>query len=153
MQQNSSSDGWVQEDAAVYGAQTTIGVQSAIVYTYSRIPHKVTGNMALIGKNAILAYLALMHFADNRTGVCWPRLRTLERMTGLSQKTVKAALSRLVKLGLIEREQMRAGKNFGSNKYTVLDPGTWSLDADKYTAPQATDFIEARELPPAQTKL
>ncbi len=46
-----------------------------------------------------LVALALADFADRDTGKAWPAVATLERMTSLSERTIRTALQRLVAAG------------------------------------------------------
>lgn len=135
MQQNTSSDTWVQEDAAVYGDQ--IALERGDWYHYARIPNGAIDNIDFLGRNAFCVYCALLRFADKQTGICWPSVAGLCRMTGLARRSLFRELARLSKLGLIERVQMRRGSKFGNNKYRMINPNFWQFPGD--------DFYECQE--------
>ena len=121
-------DAFVMEDAAAYGPQ--IGIQDNRKFWHVRLDLKVIQNMRKIGNSPIIAYLALLSFADTHSGVCWPSSAQLEHITGLSRNTLFRALNKLVKLGLIERRQLRKGKEFSSNLYHLCDLTDWNLGDD-----------------------
>lgn len=60
--------------------------------------------------NQKLVLLAMCEFADS-TGLCWPSLPTLARMSGLHRATVFRALDELVTAGLVMRATGRGKSN------------------------------------------
>jgi len=70
---------------------------------------------------------ALGHYA-NRAGVCWPSIRTLAEVSGVDEKTVMAAVPRLLDAGYIRQlnpndYDQKAGKWGHSHRYQVLWAG------------------------------
>lgn len=66
-----------------------------------------------------LVLRALADFAD-RDGSCWPSVDTLVHETDLSKSTVRRAIQRLEKLGLIERQaRLRGNGSQTSNRYRL----------------------------------
>jgi hypothetical protein len=54
-----------------------------------------------------LVALALADFANRETGKAWPAVATLERMTSLSERTIRTALQRLVEAGHLTIDRSR----------------------------------------------
>ena len=48
-----------------------------------------------------LVLLCLAHFANTKTGQCWPGNNQVGHLTGLNPETVSRAIGRLVRRGLI----------------------------------------------------
>ena len=70
---------------------------------------------------AIPTYCALSDYANNKTGLCWPKMETLARTLGRSVRTVQRHLHILKELGLIEFvERRRQSGRFSSYLYKVI---------------------------------
>ncbi len=70
---------------------------------------------------AIPTYCALTDYANNKTGLCWPKMETLARTLGRSVRTVQRHLHLLKELGLIEFvERRRLRGRYSSYVYRVL---------------------------------
>jgi DNA-binding transcriptional ArsR family regulator len=70
---------------------------------------------------AIPTYCALTDYANNKTGLCWPRMETLAKLLGRSVRTVQRHLHLLKELGLIEFvERRRLRGRYSSYLYRVL---------------------------------
>src|SRR3712207_49162 len=69
----------------------------------------------------IPSYCALADYANNKSGLCWPKMETLAKTLGRSVRTVQRHLHLLRKLGLIEFvERRRNAGRFSSYLYKVL---------------------------------
>ena len=64
--------------------------------------------------------VALAHCRNDKTGACFPGQETLVEMTGLSEKTVRRALSSLEGSALIKRTARFAGRYRTSDEYELL---------------------------------
>jgi hypothetical protein len=64
---------------------------------YCRIPLPLVDAMAdrRISANALLVYVTLDHHCNRQTGKCWPGLRCISSMSGLSINTVRRMLADL----------------------------------------------------------
>jgi DNA-binding transcriptional ArsR family regulator len=70
---------------------------------------------------AIPTYCALSDYANNKTGLCWPKMETLANTLGRSVRTVQRHLHLLKELGLIEFVERRRHKGrFSSYLYKVI---------------------------------
>jgi DNA-binding transcriptional ArsR family regulator len=70
---------------------------------------------------AIPTYCALADYANNKNGLCWPKMETLAKTLGRSVRTVQRHLHLLRELGLIEFvERRRNSGRFSSYLYRVL---------------------------------
>lgn len=81
--------------------------------TYTRIPKVAHLIRAGVAVEAIPTFLALSDYANNKTGLCWPRMDTLARTLGRSVRTIQRHLHALKDLGLVEfveRRRTRGGK-------------------------------------------
>jgi DNA-binding transcriptional ArsR family regulator len=88
---------------------------------FTRIPkvqHLVSAGVPV---EAIPTYCALADHANNKNGLCWPKMETLARILGRSARTVQRHLHALKELGLVEFVSRRRFKGrFGSYLYRVL---------------------------------
>jgi DNA-binding transcriptional MocR family regulator len=57
-----------------------------------------------MGMKGITLYVALAQYADNKTGKCWPSLRTIQKETGMSRPTIIEAKKLLESLGILRTE-------------------------------------------------
>jgi DNA-binding transcriptional ArsR family regulator len=70
---------------------------------------------------AIPTYCALTDYANNKTGLCWPKMETLARTLGRSVRTIQRHLHLLRELGLVEFvERRRLQGRYSSYLYKVL---------------------------------
>src|SRR5215204_4241861 len=70
---------------------------------------------------AIPTYCALSDYANNKSGLCWPKMETLAKTLGRSVRTVQRHLHLLKELGLIEFVERRRHKGrFSSYLYKVI---------------------------------
>ena len=88
---------------------------------FTRIP-KVRDLMeAGVPAEAIPTYCAVTDYANNKTGLCWPKMETLAKTLGRSVRTVQRHLHLLKELGLIEFvERRRLRGRYSSYVYRVL---------------------------------
>ena len=69
----------------------------------------------------IPTYCSLADYANNKSGLCWPKMETLAQTLNRSVRTVQRHLHLLRELGLIEFVQRRRNKGrFSSYLYRVL---------------------------------
>src|SRR3954451_9902224 len=70
---------------------------------------------------AIPTYCAITDYANNKTGLCWPKMETLAKTLGRSVRTIQRHLHLLKELGLIEFiERRRLRGRYSSYLYRVL---------------------------------
>src|SRR5215207_4838275 len=70
---------------------------------------------------AIPTYCALSDYANNKSGLCWPKMETLANTLGRSVRTVQRRLHLLKECGLIEFVERRRHKGrFSSYLYKVI---------------------------------
>ncbi len=70
---------------------------------------------------AISTYCALADYANNKTGLCWPKMETLAKTLGRSVRTIQRHLHLLKEKGLVEFvERRRHGGRFSSYLYRVM---------------------------------
>src|SRR4028119_1942241 len=70
---------------------------------------------------AIPTYCALTDYANNKTGLCWPKMETLAKTLGRSVRTIQRHLPLLKELGLIEFvERRRLRGRYSTYLYRVL---------------------------------
>ncbi|WP_287417686.1 helix-turn-helix domain-containing protein [Oceanithermus sp.] len=62
------------------------------------------GHLERMGPHAVSVYVALLRYSDNDRR-SWPKVETLERLTGISRAQVYRALARLEELGYVSRER------------------------------------------------
>ncbi len=95
---------------------------AAVRSRFTRIPKTYDLIQAGCPTEVIPTYAALTDHANNRTGLCWPRMETLARRLSRSPRTIQRHLHLLKELGLIEFvERKRDGRGrFGAYVYKVL---------------------------------
>lgn len=88
---------------------------------FTRVPkvqHLVSAGVPV---EAIPTYCALADHANNKNGLCWPKMETLAKILGRSARTVQRHLHTLKELGLVEFVSRRRFRGrFGSYLYRVL---------------------------------
>ena len=88
---------------------------------FTRIPKTTQLIQAGVPAEAIGTYTALADYANNKTGLCWPKMETLAQTLNRSVRTVQRHLHMLRELGLIEFVERRRHKGrFSSYLYRVL---------------------------------
>jgi DNA-binding transcriptional ArsR family regulator len=88
---------------------------------FTRIPKVRDLVEAGVPTEAIPTYCALTDYANNKTGLCWPRMETLAKTLGRSVRTIQRHLHLLKELGLIEFvERRRLRGRYSSYVYRVL---------------------------------
>ena len=88
---------------------------------FTRIP-KVRDLIEVgVPAEAIPTYCALTDYANNKTGLCWPKMETLANTLGRSVRTIQRHLHLLKELGLVEFvERRRLRGRYSSYVYRVL---------------------------------
>ena len=88
---------------------------------FTRIPKVRDLIVAGVPAEAIPTYCALTDYANNKTGLCWPKMETLATPLGRSVRTIQRHLHLLKELGLIEFvERGRLRGRYSSYLYRVL---------------------------------
>ena len=76
---------------------------------------------------AIPTYCALADHANNKTGLCWPKMESLAKILNRSVRTIQRHLHVLKEAGLIEFVERRRWKGrFSSYTYKILHIATTS---------------------------
>jgi DNA-binding transcriptional ArsR family regulator len=93
----------------------------AVRSRFTRIPKMRDLIEAGVPAEAIPTYCALTDYANNKTGLCWPKMETLAKTLGRSVRTVQRHLHLLRECGLIEFvERRRLRGRYSSYLYRVL---------------------------------
>ena len=93
----------------------------AVRSKFTRIPKVEDLVLAGVPTEAIPTYCVLADYANNKSGLCWPKMETLAKTLGRSVRTVQRHLHLLKELGLIEFvERRRNSGRFSSYLYRVL---------------------------------
>ena len=88
---------------------------------FTRIPKMRDLILTGVPTEAIPTYCALTDYANNKTGLCWPKMETLAKTLDRSVRTVQRHLHLLKELGLIEFvERRRLRGRYSSYVYRVL---------------------------------
>ena len=88
---------------------------------FTRIPKVSTLIQSGVPAEAIPTYCALADYANNKTGLCFPKMETLADTLHRSVRTIQRHLHLLKELGLIEFvERRRHNGRFSSYLYRVL---------------------------------
>jgi DNA-binding transcriptional ArsR family regulator len=88
---------------------------------FTRIPKVEALVLAGVPTEAIPTYCALSDYANNKSGLCWPKMETLAKTLGRSVRTVQRHLRLLKECGLIEFVERRRHKGrFSSYLYRVV---------------------------------
>jgi DNA-binding transcriptional ArsR family regulator len=98
--------------------------QEAVVLAkpkFTRIPKVRDLVEAGVPAEAIPTYCALTDYANNKTGLCWPKMETLANTLGRSVRTIQRHLHLLRECGLIEFVERRRNRGrYSSYLYRVL---------------------------------
>ncbi len=93
----------------------------AVNRKFTRIPKTAELVTAGVPTEVIPTYCSLADHANNKTGLCWPKMETLAATLNRSVRTVQRHLHLLKELGLIEFVERRRYKGrFSSYTYRVL---------------------------------
>jgi GntR family transcriptional regulator len=88
---------------------------------FTRIPKATVFLEAGVPAEAVATYCALTDHANNKTGLCWPKMETLAGTLNRSVRTIQRHLHLLKEAGLIEFVNRRRWKGrFSSYTYKVL---------------------------------
>jgi DNA-binding transcriptional ArsR family regulator len=88
---------------------------------FTRIPKVRDLIEAGVPAEAIPTYCVLTDYANNKTGLCWPKMETLAKTLCRSVRTVQRHLHLLKELGLVEFvERRRSRGRYSSYVYRVL---------------------------------
>jgi len=88
---------------------------------FTRIPKTTALFEAGVPTEVIPTYCALSDYANNKTGLCWPKMETMAETLNRSVRTIQRHLRLLRELGLIEFVERRRYKGrFSSYLYRVL---------------------------------
>ena len=97
----------------------------AVNQKFTRIPKTTELLTAGVPTEAIPTYCALADHANNKTGLCWPKMETLAAILNRSVRTIQRHLHLLGQCGLIEFVNRRRWKGrFSSYTYKVLHIAT-----------------------------
>jgi hypothetical protein len=87
---------------------------------FTRIPKTTQLIQAGVPAEVIGTYTALADYANNKTGLCWPKMETLAATLNRSVRTIQRHLHLLKELGLIEFVTRRRNKGrFSSYLYRI----------------------------------
>ena len=93
----------------------------AVKPKFTRIPKVKDLAHAGVPTEAIPTYCALSDYANNKTGLAWPKMQTLANTLGRSVRTVQRHLHLLKEKGLIEFVERRRNRGrYSSYLYKVL---------------------------------
>jgi DNA-binding transcriptional ArsR family regulator len=94
----------------------------AVRSRFTRIPKVHDLIMAGVPTEAIATYAALADHADNKSGLCWPKMETLARRLSRSPRTIQRHLHLLKERGLVEFVERRRDYRgrFGAYLYRLL---------------------------------
>jgi DNA-binding transcriptional ArsR family regulator len=88
---------------------------------FTRIPKVEALVLTGVPTEVIPTYCCLADYANNKTGLCWPKMETLAKTLGRSVRTVQRHLHLLRERGLIEFvERRRQRGRFSSYLYKVI---------------------------------
>ena len=111
---------------------------------FAKLPNALVsyGILAHLRPSAVKVYLAILLSARNRTGTCWPSLKTLARWSGIPRSKMPAEARYLEGHGLIKRKPMQIG---GSRRvcYRLLPPDMWPDVRDSCSLCMSTDVRDS----------
>jgi DNA-binding transcriptional ArsR family regulator len=97
----------------------------AVKPKFTRIPKVKDLSHAGVPTEAIPTYCALSDYANNKTGLAWPKMQTLANTLGRSVRTVQRHLHLLKEKGLIQFVERRRNRGrYSSYLYKVLHTAT-----------------------------
>jgi DNA-binding transcriptional ArsR family regulator len=120
----------------------------AVNRKFTRIPKTTDLLTAGVPTEAIPTYCALADHANNKTGLCWPKMETLAATLNRSVRTIQRHLHVLRECGLIEFVERRRHKGrFSSYLYRVLH----IVHTTGHTRPVDRTFLYKRRTKPVPT--
>ncbi len=88
---------------------------------FTRIPKVNDLMLAGVPVEVVPTYCSLTDYANNKSGLCWPKMETLAKTLGRSVRTVQRHLHLLKERGLIEFVERRRHKGrFSSYLYRIV---------------------------------
>ncbi len=111
-----------------------------------------------MGMKGITLYVALAHHANNKTGECWPSLRTIQKETGMNRHTIIAARKILESIGVltVENRHRQSTRYILCGAYSTHftkevvqnqhPSGAYSTQGGAKSAPQLDELTRRREL-------
>lgn len=95
-----------------------------------------------------IVFISLKKFADNTSGVAFPSIRTLSKMTGLCDSTTRKCIHHMEELGVLRIQQRKdPEKGNTSNLYTLYDyEEMWKLDGNKEEVTSLADQLEEAKM-------
>ncbi len=97
------------------------GERGTVAAKFTRIPKTEQLIASGVPAEVIPTYTALADYANNKSGLCWPKMETLARTLKRSVRTVQRHLHLLKERGLIEFvERRRNCGRFSSYLYRVV---------------------------------
>ena len=120
---------YVQEPAEEYGEQ--LHVDNQIEYNFTPLPNAVYAMWSHIGNDALLVYILLVKFADRQTHICWPSIDTMRTLTGFGKNKLTRCIKVLREHNMVATHQLRKGREYGTNRYTLLPEKDWSMVSPK----------------------
>jgi DNA-binding transcriptional ArsR family regulator len=88
---------------------------------FTRIPKVNDLMLAGVPVEVVPTYCSLTDYANNKSGLCWPKMETLAKTLGRSVRTVQRHLHLLKEKGLIEFVERRRHKGrFSSYLYRIV---------------------------------
>lgn len=88
-------------------------------FKHTRVADKVIEDNSLKGTDKAV-YMALSYFASNKSSECYPSRDTLMRVAGISDKTLRNAISNLKEKGYISVKHRTVKGKRASNIYRLL---------------------------------
>lgn len=86
---------------------------------FTRVP--LPAEFAGVPREAIATYTVLASYANNSTGLCWPKMETLAQTLGCSVRTVQRHLSALRDSGMVRYvDRRRVRGRFSSYTYQLV---------------------------------
>jgi len=96
---------------------------------FARVPHALVREAGpRLGATAIAVYVALASFT-NGDGFCFPSLRKIAGLLGLTRHQVRHALQKLIAYGIVTVERMPNPSRRRPPTYRLLDPIHWRIPA------------------------
>jgi len=89
--------------------------------TYIIVPNKQ--HLKLLSPKAQIAWLALCSHSDE-DGHCYPSVKTMSKLTGTGEKTLKRGIDELIMFGFVKRKnRKKEDGSYTSNYYTLYVVG------------------------------
>jgi hypothetical protein len=88
---------------------------------FTRIPKVADLTAAGVSVEAIPTYCCISDYANNKSGLCWPKMETIAHTLNCSVRTIQRHVHLLASLGLIELIERRRNKGrFSSYLYRII---------------------------------